>query len=484
MSKFSVLIIDNGPIRQRYFSEAQKVIFKIEKFEDKIQTFHTQDQKLFNQWQDLTFRDHRSKHAQAQAKFQELARFHNWVVATAHKLSIEMHRAYVLMREEQIQWNNGDEGVRKQIDQDRDDRDAYIRREMNGRYNESYDSAEDLGDDSADGGLDGLDYFLDRIEEIVLDPDGDHEVLLIAQDRMDRLVDLSDEDLERGLADDEASFLLFDVSLNWGQKHQDYALFRRLWKLMSREQRKYFATVFASVTDASIEELLLEIGLSEDFSDEDTRNSEQDEDEASFNEEYVDQPSRPRPRARDPGTEAAIDTKIKSVFRKLMRKLHPDMHLEVRDGGQPPWVQRIWGLVQKAYGERNVGTLERLLKLTQIRMSAFEELTVSELAEARHWLKEDFKALEQESAALKNSWAWGFSTKKNYESLTKKIEKEYDRELRLVMSEVENLQNQHHMLEVLSQRGPRYKPQGRAKPKSRRGGRRSGRSSEREFWSE
>ncbi|MBC7370809.1 MAG: hypothetical protein H7326_04545, partial [Bdellovibrionaceae bacterium] len=410
MSKHAVLIIDNGPIRQRYFLEAQKVILKIEKFEDKIRIFHAEDQKLFNQWQDLTFREHRAKHARAQSKYLEIARFHNWIVATAHKLGIEMPKAFILMREEQIRWNNGDENTRREIDGHREQREAYIRNQMNGRFNESYetDEQDEDVDSSADGGLDGLDYFLDRIEEIVLDEDTEFEKLTSASERIERMSDLADEDLERGLADDEASFLLFDVSLNWGQKHQDYTLFKRLWKLMSRDQREYFGTVFASVTDASIEELLLQIGLSDDFDDTDRGPSEEDEDEAAFNEEYVDQPERPK--KRDPGIDAAIDVRLKSVFRKLMRKLHPDMHAAGIEGeGQPIWVQRIWGLVQKAYTDRNVASLERLLKLTLIRMSAYDELTISELSEAKHWLKQDFKSIEEESAVLKNSWAWGFA---------------------------------------------------------------------------
>ena len=480
MTKNAVLIIDNRPIREAYFLEAQKVILKIEKFEEKIRIFHTEDQKLFNQWQDLTFRKHRAGHARAQSQYLELARFHNWIVATAHKLSIEMPKAYILMREEQIRWNTGDEDVRREIDQHREQRDSYIRNEMNGRYNESYETDDDDADDSTDGGLDGLDYFLDRIEEVVLDENADFESLRSAHERMKRLTELSEEELERGLSDDEVSFLLFDVSLNWGQKSQDYSLFKRLWKLMSGEQREYFGSVFASVTENSIEELLLEIGLSADFDDISEFASEEELDDAIFNEEYVDQPIRPK--KRDPESEATADVRLKSIFRKLMRKLHPDMHAAT---GEVPsiWVQRIWDLVQKSYSERDVASLERLFKVTLIRMSSFDELSMSELSEAKHWLKQDFKALEKEAAALKNSWAWGFSKKRNYNSLLSKIEKEYDRELRIVLAEIETLQDQHQMLETLASRPPRRRSddrsQGRKTPKSRRGKR--GRYSEREF---
>jgi hypothetical protein len=459
-----VLVIDNGPLRQRSFAEAQKVIKKIERLEEKIHIFHTSDQKLFNQWVDLTFRKNRAAEEQARNKYLELARFHNWIVATAHKLEIEMPQAFVLMREEQIRWRNGTEEERRQIDLAREKREDYIRQEMQNPYNESYSYDEDDETDPEDGGIDGLGMVLDQIEDSILD--NEPASLSSAEERIDRILSLPDDQLALALENEEASFMLFDVSLNWGQRHRDYSLFKRIWLLMKNEQKDFFARVYASVTEAPIEEFLQQIGLPTDWTEEQSKDPEEDEEPFNFDDEYIGETARPRPTSAK--AESSNDDKIKQVFRKLMRKLHPDMHVsEVKDGPQPEWVQRMWGLVQKAYNERNAGSLERLLKLTLIRMNMLDELSMSEIAEAKHWLKQDFEALEEESADLKNSMAWGFSGKKNYVSLTRKIEKQFEGSLRRIMSEVDTLEHQHQMLEALARQPRRYERQRRTT--SRRG---------------
>jgi hypothetical protein len=157
-----------------------------------------------------------------------------------------------------------------------------------------------------------------------------------------------------------------------------------------------------------------------------------------------------------------------------MRKLHPDIHAaEGAEGQTPAWIQRIWGLVQTAYGAKNVPTLERLLKLTLIRMNVLDELSVGEISEARHWLKRDLEALEEESAELKTSMAWGFSQKKSYTSLTQKITRQLNLELREVTDQISELEDQHRTLELLALHADRRRPQN---PSRRSGRRASGRA--------
>lgn len=446
-----ILVVDNRPIRRRYFLEAQKILQKVERLEEKIRLFHSSDQKLFDQWSDLTFREHREAQAKAQNKYEELARFHNWIIATAHKLDIELSTAYVLMREEQIRWDQGDEKERQRIEEARQQREAFIQQEMRQSYNERYSYEEEEELDPKEGGIEGLGEILDQIEEVVLD--GKPEPELYAEERIARLTALSDEQLFRALQNREVSFMLFDVSLNWGQKHQDYTLFKKIWHLMTEQQKFFFANVFYSVTEMPIEEFLAEIGLSPDWTSD---SEEEDESEAfHFDEDFSESHPRGDPRAqkRPPVNEEGL----KQTFRKLMRKLHPDMH---NRGEVPPWVQRLWGRVQKAYNDKNAEALERLLKLTLIRLEALEELSVSEISDARQWLTQDLKALEEESAEMKRSYAWGFSRKKTYDSLIKKIEKEFQMELQRVLAQIEDLERQHEMLEMLS-RHPERRSRGR-----------------------
>jgi broad specificity phosphatase PhoE len=475
-SERALLIVDNRPLRARHFSEAKKVIEKIERLEERIRTFHSSDQKRFDQWFELTFRSQRQAQEDARSRYQELARFHNWVVATAHKLDLEMPQAYMLMREEQRLWERGTEAERKKIELERERREAYIRQEFRTRYNESFAFEEEsASDDTSNGGIEGLEQILDRLEDAVFDADRWTEAS--AESRIDRLALLEDEILTRSLEDQDTAFMMFDVALNWGQTHHNYSFFRRLWTLMSANQRTFFAYVYNSVTDEAIEELLVGIGLSPDFEDPSAETSEdsddfEDDEAFRFDEDYID--PRRKPRERPTATSSGDEEKLKQTFRKLMRKLHPDIHAaEGAEGQTPAWIQRIWGLVQTAYGAKNVPTLERLLKLTLIRMNVLDELSVGEISEARHWLKRDLEALEEESAELKTSMAWGFSQKKSYTSLTQKITRQLNLELREVTDQISELEDQHRTLELLALHADRRRPQN---PSRRSGRRASGRA--------
>jgi broad specificity phosphatase PhoE len=463
ISARDVLVIDNRPLRERHYQEAQKVILKIERLEEKIRLFHSSDQKRFDEWYELTFRKLRQVQEDERNKYQELARFHNWIVATAHKLDLEMHQAYTLMRDEQLRWNAGTLEERRQIDLERQRREAYIRQEFRTRYNEDFSFEEEsFEDESSEGGIEGLEQVLHRLEAMVLEPDFEEE--LSAHKRIQRLCRLSDERLILAMDDQEVAFMMFDVSLNWGQAREDYDFFKRLWHLMTAAQRKFFAYVYNSVTDEAIEGFLQDIGLSPDFlNDDQDRQAEEDEDDeddqAFAFDDYVNESSsrsRNHKAFQTARTTVVNDEKLKQTFRKLMRKLHPDVHsADSKEGETPLWVQRIWGLVQAAYSARNAASLERLLKLTLLRMNVLDELTVGEIAEARHWLKQDLEALEEESSSLRTSLAWGFTQKKNFTSLTQKIVRQLEGELREIQEQVEELESQHQLLALLSERPQR-----------------------------
>lgn len=464
MNKREVLVVDNAPLRQRSFQAAQKIIEKIERLEEKIRRFHSTDQKLFNEWLEVTFRSHRATHEKAQNHYIELARFHNWVVATAKQLKIEMHTAYRLMCEEQIRWNNGNEAQRRQIDLEREKREAYIREQSRARYTGDSGFETDYEEDPENRGIEGLSETLDHLEEIILGNEA--EPLDNAEDRIRRLQNLSDECLEMYLSMHDTGFMLFDISMTWGDAHGDYSFFKRIWNLLKPTQKDYISKVYTSMTETPIEDLLQYLGLSPDWhADEDSEKSEEeDEDPISFEDPSEGFAPRVEKVQRQ---NAANDEKLKLTFRKLMRKLHPDVHAATSDDGSlPPWARRMWVLVQKAYGDKNIKALERLLKLTQIRMNALDELAISEIAEAKHWLLKDLEDLEDESKDLRNSMAWGFSGKKKYDSLKKRIESDFNRNLRTVMEEIAELEQQNQLLEILADRA--YQPQ-RPKQYSRKG---------------
>jgi curved DNA-binding protein CbpA len=469
-----LIVIDDQELRREYSSEAFKILKQIDRLEKKVQQFHGLDQNQFDQWHRLTFQHDQEAIERSQREYQELLRFHNWVVATAKIMDIEMPEAYARMKEEEKRWQHGSPEVRKKIDQDRRARDTYIETKIYGQYNEepSYQEESDVDSDRDQH----LNQVLSHLEDLLLPEDREAEK--DAQVRIDRIMDLSDDELEYFLRDREVAFLVFDLSLSWGETENDTSFFMRMWRLMPAKHKKSFKVFYSSLTGLSLDELVERWG-GDAVKDDDT-----------FQNDFIngesfrhDRPTDKHTETPDPGLE-----KIKLLYRKLVRRLHPDSRAAdvanalnevqaVDQKSQKEWMNRAWDLVQKAYAQKNLDSLERLFKLTLLRVNALDQLTIDEIIEARGWLKKDLKNLESEARRFKKSPAWGFSVKKNainkLTMLKRKIKTEFSQTLDSVRSQIEEIRADHRLLERL------YVMQGRARPStSRRRTRRNNNSDE------
>jgi len=70
-----------------------------------------------------------------------------------------------------------------------------------------------------------------------------------------------------------------------------------------------------------------------------------------------------------------------------------------------------------------------------LRLRELSDLTMSEIHESYSWLKSEFSDLEREAKNLKRMPAWGFAKRKTYEPLTKKILRDFDREIDIIKDE-------------------------------------------------
>lgn len=439
-----LLVVNDHLIRQKYFAEANDIIHKIEKIEKKIQLFHSSDQKRFDDWYKLTFRENQLSIERARQEFRKLAEFHNWVIATARMLDIELADALVLMQEEERRYQTGSEEERRKIELDREKRNAFIEADSGPKYDEEINHGrEDSGDES-----NPMDAVIDRIEEILLPQD--REILSAQEHRVERIFGVQKEMMELALADQETAFLLFHLGLSWGERKGDFSYFVKMWKLFSREQKIFFSEVFQSITGQSIKYLLRKIdkNLDLDYDEEEpsSHSEEEDEDEeaSQFNDEFIGRKGAAKKSSKFNPLE---EEKFKQLYRKLIRQLHPDAHASEKPQG---WMKRFWDSAQKAYQSKDLSALDRILKLTLLRTNSLDQLTVDEICQAKNWLEKDLSSLEGEAGQLKRSMAWGFSERKDYSTLTRKIRKEFDESLNTVLFEIKEIQRQHQILESMA----------------------------------
>lgn len=458
-----LLVINDRLVRQSYFAQASDVLKKIDKMEVKIRDFHSKDQKLFDQWYKLTFRKDQKEVDETQAKFKTLARFHNWIIATARMLDIGMAEAYLLMKEEESRYARGGLEEKREIESKRAKRDKFVEEDSQERYNEEPQFETD--DESEEAEAHPLSQIMTHLEDLVLPEDREPGLEMPA--RMDRIMALSDDEFRFWLDDDEVAFLLFDLSLSWGESRHEFSGFLRMWKLMSHNQKKTFSEVYYTMTGQSLESFVK--GLERDGVSE-----ESNESEFEFNEEFIDfGPGR----RSEPKISPAQEEKLKGLYRKLIRKLHPDLQASAPPEEQTEWIKRIWNQVQKAYCSKDVDSLERLFSLTLLRLNALEQLTLDEIQEAKRWLQKDLSTLEEEAKHLKKSMAWGFSAKKDYSALNRKIKREFERTVAAVRAQIEEMRHEHRVLEVLATSdspGPRRRKRknSRQRPRGPRGSQR------------
>ncbi len=476
-----LLIIDDRLVREKYFSQAHEVLTKIDEMETKIQAFHSTDQRLFDQWFRLTFKEDQAVVDRSREDLKQVARFHNWVVATALKLNIEMPQAYVLMKEEERLWDLASAEEKKKIDLEREARDRYVSAEVHGRDNESYrfDSDDEAGSEmNAQIGT-----VLSHLEILIFQQDFEH--LPQIADRIEQISELPDSEIKYWLKEQDAAFLLFDLSLSWSESQNDFSFFRRIWSLMSNKQKKDFSEVYSLLSGRSMQELLDDIGASEESrtsSKGEDGNEDLDDDETAFQFDENSEsrgnsktdPSGRRSKSGSKGQHKKIfeNEKLKSLYRKLVRKLHPDLQASRSADHSEGWTAKAWEMVQKAYHGADVAGLQKILKLTLLRSKALDQLTLDEITDARKWLKKDLDVLESESQHLKLSPAWGFSQKKDYAPLSRKIEKDFRQMLNQVRFQIAEVRRELDMLEVLStadfdfDRAPR-RPRSRNSSRSR-----------------
>jgi hypothetical protein len=149
---------------------------------------------------------------------------------------------------------------------------------------------------------------------------------------------------------------------------------------------------------------------------------------AEFEAEMFGGPSQSSPiQPRKPAAPSVRqeDTRIREIYRLLVRRLHPD----VRADGDAT-VSAIWHEVQEAYEARNLDRLETLLALTEMEGGTNgAHATLSQMARALADFNRAFRAIQRSLAQAKSDPAWGFSRNPYHGQIEKRIRRELEETL-------------------------------------------------------
>lgn len=144
----------------------------------------------------------------------------------------------------------------------------------------------------------------------------------------------------------------------------------------------------------------------------------------------------------EPPTAQANRPDAKSLYRKLARRLHPDI-MKATNKVTAAWVLQTWLKVQEAYKRDDAEALERLDLITLIRMEELHRLSLDEIRASGDALKKEFQDLNLSIRDLKKHPAWKFSTKRSFDTLKNKIRQKLRRELDPIKFDIEALREMY-----------------------------------------
>lgn len=509
----SLLIIDDAKLRRDAFETTERIIKKIDRLERQIAAFHDSDQRLFTNWFDLTFRAERQKVEDRRHECIELARFHNWIIATAKHLDISMPQAFRLMDEERTAYLHGDEATRKKIEADRRERDHFIQSEMEKEFRERRseewggewdDGGDGHDDDGGDGGDDDMPSVGGFGDEDMASHRSPMEEKVFA-----KLRGMSDAEVRRICRDYEGVVELLSIVSELNGGPEVFEIFLRIWDQTPEKHQKMFAREFSRQMGGSLQHTIEGMRAivaqaksaagrgfgsadggrggeaNEDEGDGEGNSNGDEADFAGEGSRYRWGPGGHKSSSR-PLTGAEAE-QMKLIYRKLVRRLHPDLQDRSTSGRELQWQRRMWDRAQVAHQHGDARELEKLYRLVLVRQREFGELTMGEIRESEHWLEGEHLRVKEEARDLKRLPAWGFSRARSHQTLIRRIQKDFDRELESIETEIEDLESGHAILEMLSleydepakrrqpKRGQRGRGQGQRRgKKSERASRKSG----------
>lgn len=115
-----------------------------------------------------------------------------------------------------------------------------------------------------------------------------------------------------------------------------------------------------------------------------------------------------------------FELRLKSRYRQLVRKLHPDYCKD-----RTAHIDNLWHEVQRAYQSKDLDRLDMLLAISSINEGDFNaDFSVSQILDVQKEYKDQLKAIRSKIRQAKKELSWGFSKLKSTAHIGKIIDKQ------------------------------------------------------------
>lgn len=386
-------VTDDFKIRTEMFSATASLLKKIRKLEKDHADFLRWDQLLYEDWYNLTFRKERLAGEQLERRYRTLTTFHLHLKHVAETSNVSLARAYVLLKEEEHQYQAGDEDWKFVIENLRHQRLKWAAKDpapesekrIEHFVTESlFPSAELAG--STAGGLGSL----NRQARSVYHYFGE----------------AGDEVMNRHFVDPTVGYELFKEVFQIAMKCGDWKLLARIWKNTSLPYQQKLLKPMPSHLKDFLHQMIGSVLQ-----------------EGTPSSEIAEQ-----------------DLILRSTYRKLARLLHPDMQAESSVIFQE-WSLKMWQKVQTCYKARDHQGIRRLELICMAELGNLSDLTLDEIYESSLVFAEELEALKKNLRSYRKHPAWRFSSRRGYEALTMRISRELKKRFGPLEAEVKAMED-------------------------------------------
>ena len=136
----------------------------------------------------------------------------------------------------------------------------------------------------------------------------------------------------------------------------------------------------------------------------------------------------------DPAEPEAIDPRVKEIYRRLVRRLHPDLRA---DGDAT--VSSLWHEVQEAYAAGDVARMDLLLALSDLSNPPGASTTLSQMRSVLTELTRSVRALELSLIEARREDSWNFARTGPSKDLQLRVERQLKHELAVRQQRLELL---------------------------------------------
>ncbi len=376
----SLSVVDDSKIRKDLFSQSSLLLAKIRKLEKDRAEFLSWDQILYQEWYHLTFRKELQTEEQLEKRHRALSTFQVHLKHIAMTAKVPLEQAYTMLKEEEQQYQSGDDAWKFIIERLR------LSRFENATKTRAEPScANSISETQAcDPKINFSDIFCDSESPI-------SGLKRQARSVYHYLNTIDDGKMARHLSVPTAGYQLFKESFQIAMTCGDWKLLGRVWRMaVPPYQQKFLRNMPAHIKD------FLQQVISENV-----------EEEALETEHHE------------------TELQLRSIYRRLARLLHPDTLSDGTAVTHEQWASLKWERAQEAYRTRNRPDLERIELLCRLELGHLNDLTTDEILHSSQVLDEEFENLKNSLRAFRKHPAWRFSSRRQYESLTSKLRQEF-----------------------------------------------------------